>query len=129
MRKKLNTLIGLFVFLSCGLFGQSVEEVLSDQIDIIVDHTGNGDYTTINSAISAVPDNSSSQTVIFIRNGVYFEKVEIPGSKTNLTIIGEDIDETVIDYDDYSGSGEPYEGILNYSEIGTSTSHTLYALT
>lgn len=126
--KIIYCLLFLTLTLHLTLNAQTLEEQLGESIDIVVDIAGNGDYQSISEALNAVPDNSTSGTIMFIRNGKYLEKVEIPSTKKNLTIVGQDIDKTVISYDDYSGSGEIYNGILNYKgqEIGTSTSHTLY---
>ena len=81
-------------------FTQSIENDLTGKIDIIVSQDGSGDYETIQEAIDAVTDNNSSRTVVFIRNGVYYEKVIVPYTKINITLIGEDVDSTIITYDD-----------------------------
>ena len=65
---------------------------------ITVDASGNGDYTTVQAAVDAAPDNA--ETTIFIKNGTYAENVNI-GSKNSssskrLSLIGESRDGTVI---------------------------------
>ena len=92
---------------------------LAGAIDIIVADYGSGDFTTVQEAVNAVPDYSSSRTVIFIKNGTYREKIVIPESKTNLTIIGEDVDSTIISWDDYSGK------VVGDVTLGTSTSYSI----
>ncbi|XP_022710975.1 pectinesterase 5-like, partial [Varroa jacobsoni] len=90
---------------------------------------GTGQYTTIQAAVNAIPNNSTTQKVIFVKNGTYTEKVEIPSNKTHLVIIGQDVNNTIVAYNDYSGSGKIYNGIItsaNGTAIGTSTSHTMY---
>ncbi len=113
--------ITLFALIGMCLHGwsQSMEDLLSGEIDAIVDATGSGDYTTVSAAVSAAPNNGSSEHVIFIRNGIYTEKVEISSGKTHLTLVGESIDGVKITWDDYSG--KEVGGVT----IGTSTSHTL----
>lgn len=104
---------------------QTLFEILSDTIDIVVAADGSGDYTTIMGAIQA----SSGNQVIFIKKGVYTEKVEILSGKDKLTLIGEDVDSTIIQWDDYSGSGEIYSGIRSGeqgNEISTFNSHSLF---
>jgi len=119
----------LWVALSLSLRAQTLEDALGSQIDIVVSQDGTGDYTTITAAVNSVPFNSGSRTVIFVRNGTYFEKLEIRSGINKVTLVGEDIDSTIIVYDDYSGSGELYDGIISSKvgdPIGTSTSHSMY---
>ncbi len=81
----------------------SLRERLGGLIDIVVARDGSGDYTTLQEGINAVPDNSPDRTILFVGKGTYREKVMIPSSKINLTLIGEDVDSTVIVYGDYAG--------------------------
>jgi pectinesterase len=69
---------------------------------IVVDADGKGNYKTVQAAINAVPDNSSSVTEIFVKKGTYKERVVLPVSKTNVTLIGEDAKNTILTYDNYS---------------------------
>ena len=60
----------------CSLVGEEISLTPTSPFDIIVAKDGSGDYTTINEAIDAAKDNGE-RTVIFVRNGVYEEKVFI----------------------------------------------------
>lgn len=71
--------------------------------DIIVAKDGSGDFSTIGAAITQVPDNSTQRIFVFVKNGVYNEKVLIPASKQNLSLIGQDSAKTIITYNDYAG--------------------------
>lgn len=51
----------------------------------VVAKDGTGDYTTVQSAIDAVPENLKSPWLIFVKNGSYEEQVIIP--KTSLLFI------------------------------------------
>ena len=64
---------------------------------IIVDANGKGDYRSIQAAINSLPDSSSVPITIFIKNGVYNEKIYI--EKSNLILKGEDRDKTIITQD------------------------------
>jgi pectinesterase len=102
LRKPLLFLIGIGIVY--GLSAQDlIYEALSGDIDIVVDIKGAGNYVKVQDAIDAVPNNSSNRTVIYIKNGTYFEKIYVPASKKNLVMIGQDADSTIISYDDYSG--------------------------
>ena len=64
---------------------------------------GSGDFFTVQEAIDAIPDFRKNQrTRVYIRNGVYKEKLILPESKINVTFIGEDVEKTILTYDDYA---------------------------
>ncbi len=62
-------------------------------IDVTVAQDGSGDFSTITEAIDAKPDDGTNY-VIFIKNGVYDEKLFI--IKNNITLLGEDREATII---------------------------------
>lgn len=70
--------------------------------DFVVSKNGDGDFTTIQAAINAVPDFRKHPTTIYIKNGVYKEKLVLPASKNMVTFIGQNEDSTIITYDDYA---------------------------
>jgi pectinesterase len=125
MNKKILILIVFASLIAKITFTQNLHQLLSNSIDLVVAADGSGDYSTLMEAILA----SQGNQVIFIKNGVYHEKVEIQGGKNNLTIIGENVDSTIIQYNDYSGSGKDYDGIIPGfmgQQIGTTNSHSFY---
>ena len=72
---------------------------------MVVDAGGNGDYTTVQEAINAVPDNSSARTRIYIKNGTYNEKVAISSSKIKVSLIGESLEGVIITWADHNEDG------------------------
>lgn len=68
---------------------------------------GSGNFKTIQDAVNAVRDLSQQQVTIFIKKGVYHEKLVIPSWKTNISLVGEDRENTVISWNDYSGKPKP----------------------
>ncbi len=67
--------------------------------DFVVDKDGRGDFLTIREAVDAVPDYlKSARTTILIKPGVYRERLIIPESKCNLSLIGCGAANTVITY-------------------------------
>lgn len=69
--------------------------------DFVVAKDGSGDFFTVQEAIAAVPDfRKSARTTILVRPGVYKEKVVIPESKINVSLIGQE--GAVLSFDDYS---------------------------
>lgn len=73
------------------------------QYNKIVAKDGSGDYTTLQAAIDAAPINSLTAWVIYIKNGKYYEKINVPSNKPNLQLIGETVAGVIIHYDDYAG--------------------------
>lgn len=72
--------------------------------DLLVDSQGSGDYTTIQAAINAVPDNKQSRTLIFVINGTYTEKVTVAATKLNVSLVGESADGVVLAWNDYAST-------------------------
>jgi pectinesterase len=89
--------------------------------DFVVDINGSAQFKSVQDAIDAVPDFRKNTTVIFIRKGVYKEKLILPASKTNVTMIGEDRMETVLTYDDYASKKNIFG-----EEMGTTGSTSFY---
>ncbi|EOY11548.1 hypothetical protein QUC31_009425 [Theobroma cacao] len=74
------------------------EEVSVSQV-VVVNSDGSGNFTTINDAVAAAPNNSGDSNqyfVIYVVAGVYEEYVSIPKTKQNLMMIGDGINRTVI---------------------------------
>src|ERR1043165_6696968 len=66
---------------------------------------GTGDYKFIQDAIDAMRVYPLAPITLYIKNGVYNEKIELPATNTDVTFIGESIDKTIITFNDYSGRG------------------------
>lgn len=69
--------------------------------DYTVAKDGSGDFTSIQSAIDATKAFPDEPISIFIRNGVYEEKVRVYSWNTKLSLIGESQENTIITYGDY----------------------------
>ncbi|XP_009594458.1 pectinesterase [Nicotiana tomentosiformis] len=57
--------------------------------DIVVAKDGSSKYKTINEALKNIPNNRNQTYVLYIKQGVYNEKVEFTSSMTNLMVIGD----------------------------------------
>lgn len=66
---------------------------------------GTGDYYNIQDAINAMRGYPLAPITLYIKNGVYNEKIELPPNNTDVTFIGENVDSTIITWNDYSGKG------------------------
>jgi pectinesterase len=108
--KNLFKQIGLFALLACfvqTVFAQQQIAPPSYPSNIIVAKDGSGNYKTIQEAVNSVRDLGSKRVTILIKNGVYREKLVIPSWKTNISLVGESRDGTIITYDDFSGKQNP----------------------
>lgn len=117
---KLVTLLLACPLLFTSSFFLSAEE-RKKEYDFTVCKDGNCDFTTVQEAINAVPDFRQKRTRILIKKGTYKEKLLIPSIKTNISLEGEEADQTIITYDDY------HERKTIFGEkTGTSGSATVY---
>ncbi len=112
----LLNLIFLNLNFSNDIFNQGV-----NHYDFVVALDGSGDYVSIQEVIDAVPHLRKNRTSVFIKNGMYKEKVIIPSTKTNITFVGENVDSVRITYDDFAQK----ENIFG-EEVGTSGSSSFY---
>nr|WP_321357716.1 pectinesterase family protein [uncultured Draconibacterium sp.] len=71
------------------------------QFEIIVAQDGSGNFKSIQAAIDATKAFPPRRITIFIKNGLYREKVCVPSWNNQLSFIGEDRDKTIIIWDDY----------------------------
>ncbi|MES2647456.1 MAG: pectinesterase family protein [Bacteroidota bacterium] len=67
---------------------------------------GSGDYKYIQEAIDAMRVFPLAPITLYIKNGVYTEKIEVPATNTDVTFIGESVEKTIIAFNDYSGRGK-----------------------
>jgi pectinesterase len=68
---------------------------------MVVAQDGSGDFTHIQDAVDAAKAFPPQPITIFIKNGIYREKIRIPSWNNNLLLLGEDMEKTKIVWDDY----------------------------
>jgi pectinesterase len=125
MKRKIILILILLPFTFCLLpFSYSQPQTYPASFTVSKDGTGN--FKTIQEAIYAVRDLSQQQVKIFIRPGVYHEKLIIPSWKTNISLIGESRDNTIISFNDHAGKILPQKDyFLKTDTLRTFTSYTL----
>lgn len=82
------------IFISFYFF---IVQISFAQKKIIVSQDGKGDFKSLQAAINGLPDSSAITRIIFIKNGIYHEKIFI--TKHNIILQGEDRDKTIITQD------------------------------
>lgn len=119
----MKKLIGIFTVLICSACITASAQYPSR---VVVAPDGSGDVRSINEAIARVRAYSPVPLEIFIKNGVYREKVVVPSWVTNITFRGESRDKTIIAYDDYSGKFISSDTATNKEKFSTFTSYTFW---
>lgn len=84
----------ILLVLICMLYSLCSQAL--ENVDMVVAQDGTGDFSTITQAIAAVPASASQRTVIYIKQGVYEEKLRI--EPDSVTLLGQDRDTTIIRY-------------------------------
>lgn len=75
-----------------GILTASAE--LKKTVRLVVDQKGKGDFKSIQAAINSLADSSAEPRIIFVRKGIYREKIYV--EKHNIIFRGEDREGTVI---------------------------------
>ncbi|QIP15534.1 pectin esterase [Spirosoma aureum] len=107
----------------CLLFCLAISSLITfaQKQRMTVAQDGSGDYRTVQSALNVVPANNKSRIVIYIKKGVYKEKLTLDSTQHLVTLIGEEKGSTILTYDDYSGKTLP-----DGTKVRTSTSGSFY---
>lgn len=108
MMSKVLGLLLLLVVVS-GTWAQERQDT------IVVSRDGMGNFRTLQEAIESARAFMDYTVTIYVRNGVYKEKVIVPSWVENIDIIGEDRDKTIITYDDHA----------NINKMGTFRTYTV----
>ncbi|ORX42190.1 pectin lyase-like protein [Piromyces finnis] len=88
----------LSILLIC--FIQSILSYPQNKIpanSIIVAKDGSGNFKTVQEAIDSLPNSASSERVIYIKNGTYYEYILC--QKNFVTLVGENKDKVILTYD------------------------------
>lgn len=80
-----------FLLISCFIFSQ-------EKYSFVVSKDGKGDYTSIQNAIDNMKAFPPERITIFIKNGIYKEKIKLHEWNSNLTLLGESKDSTIITF-------------------------------
>lgn len=97
---------------------------------LFVSRDGTCEFRNIDDAIEVCRAFMDYDKVIFVKNGVYKEKLIIPSWLTNITICGEDPQKTIITWDDHANIKMPTGGLASESSakgkpMGTFRTYTL----
>lgn len=108
----------LLIFIFLGFF-QNI--LIAQDFHFSVAKDNSGDFKSVQEAIMAVPDFRKVPTFIYIKIGIYKEKIIVPTSKTNIVLIGEDVTTTILTYDDFASKHNRFG-----EEMGTTGSSSFF---
>ena len=83
------------------------------QQKIIVAADGSGNYQTVQSAFNSISEKNNKPVTVFIKKGIYKEKLFLDSTKKWVTVIGEDKMNTILTYDDHTGKLSPKGDTIN----------------
>ncbi len=110
---------------SAGTSYGNVATVTTKATDLDVVKTiakdGSGDYTTVQAAFDAVPDNYTGRWILHIKPGTYTERPTLLATKSNVFLIGDNAATTIITNNISAGDINPDTGLA----YGTSLSQTM----
>ena len=107
----MRKVLGLLLLLSVVSAAWAQER----QDTIVVSRDGTGNFRTLQEAIESARAFMDYTVTIYVKNGVYKEKVIVPSWVEGIDIIGEDRDKTIITYDDHA----------NINKMGTFRTYTV----
>ncbi|MBF4485743.1 pectinesterase family protein [Flavobacterium sp. CSZ] len=114
MKKNITLIVYFFLF----LYPLSKAWCAGAKDTITVALDGSADFVSIQKAVTACGAFPSQAKTIFVKNGIYKEKIIIDSFNSNICLIGENKERTIISFDNYNGQ----------PAIGTFTSYTLKIL-
>ncbi|WP_052432675.1 pectinesterase family protein [Streptacidiphilus carbonis] len=132
LRRLTAGLIGVPALLLCGTTGQALADSATSTststtgtstVTLTVAKSG-AEYSTVQAAVDAVPDDSATPYLISIAPGSYAERVTVPAAKLHLTLEGAShrAADVVITSADYNQEVNPLTGKA-YGTEGSATVH------
>ncbi len=122
--KSCKKLMAVLLGIACTLTASTAQAANKyDNPDtIVVARDGTGEFRNVAEAIEVCRAFMEYHKVIYVKRGTYKEKLVIPQWLTNIEIVGESRDETIITYDDHANIPTPG---MPYPTMGTFRTYTL----
>lgn len=88
-------------------------QLTAQQKKLVVAKDGSGQYTTVQAAFDAIPSGNTTPVTIFVKKGIYKERLVLDTRKDFIRLIGEDKMHTVLTYDNHAGKKLPNGDTVN----------------
>ena len=109
------------IYALCAVVGMEAKENFDNPDTIVVARDGTGRFRNVAEAIEVCRAFMDYHKVIYVKKGIYKEKLTVPQWLTNIEICGEDRDNTIITWDDHANVYLPEIG----KGMGTFRTYTL----
>ena len=125
-RRILAGLLGVPALVLCGPLPTALADAGPHVPVVLTVAHGGAEYTSVQAAVNAVPDNPARPYVISVAAGTYQETLTIPAAKTHLTLEGATGNpaDVTITAGHYNGETDPSTG-QPYGTEGSATVHAL----
>ncbi len=107
----LRALLSLFLLVLCSTSVYAY--------DVTVAKDGTGNYTTIQAAVTAAPASRTAVYTIYIKDGIYTEKVTVPSTKPFLQFVGQSVANTILTWNDNANTSNGAGGTLGTGGSGS----------
>jgi pectin methylesterase-like acyl-CoA thioesterase len=87
--------------------------------DVTVAKDGSGNFTTIQAAVTAAPASRTAVYTIYIKDGIYSEKVTVPSNKPFLQFVGQSVANTILTWRDDNTTPNGTGGTLGTGGSGS----------
>lgn len=109
-----------FIFAAMCAFTANAANPYDNPDTLVVARDGTGQFRTINEAVEVCRAFMEYHKVIYVKKGVYKEKVIVPSWLTNIEVCGENAENTIITYDDHANirfkeTGQPMGTFRTYT--------------
>jgi pectinesterase len=94
------------------------------QQKIIVAPDGSGNYTKVQDAFNAIPTGNKDTILIYVKKGIYKERLVLDTRKDFVKLVGENKENTILTFDNHAGLKLPNGDTIN---TWTSASFFIYA--
>jgi pectinesterase len=85
----------------------------NDKFDFIVAKDNSSPYHSIQEVLNLIPSGNNKPVRIFVKQGIYKEVITVDASKSNISLIGENENNTIIRYDNHAGVKDANGDTLN----------------
>ena len=103
----MKKLISVLVLAWMGICATQAAKSYDNPDTIVVAQDGSGEFQTISEAVEVCRAFMEYHKVIYIKKGVYCEKLVIPSWLTNIELCGEDAETTILTHNDHANMVYP----------------------
>ena len=104
-------IIALLFITGLSQFGNAQSKPF--KYDYVVGKDSKSKYHSIQEVLNLIPSGNTKPVSIYIKQGIYKEVITVDASKSNILLVGESEDNTIIQFDNHAGVKMPNGDTLN----------------